>query len=80
MQEDETKEWLGSDQGCPACTLQAKLPNFHVACTFMLDKLKFSLTQSTTCIFLFVLEASGGFKNCSILVDVKMYICSIELT
>jgi hypothetical protein len=57
------KGGLDSDQGFPACTVQAKLPDFHMIFTFMFDKLKVSVTLPTTCLVLSLLEASGGLEN-----------------
>ena len=52
---------LGSDQGFPACTVQARLPDFHMI--FMFDKLKVSVPFPTNCLVLSLLEASGGLAN-----------------
>ena len=63
IQEGVTKETLGSDQGFPAWTVQAELPDFHMIFTFMFDKLKLSVILPTSCIILYVLKASGGLEN-----------------
>ena len=63
MQEGVTKQRLGSDQGFPACTVQAKLPNFHMIFTFTFDKLKLSVTLPISFIVLSVLKAIGDFEN-----------------
>ena len=60
MQEGCNKKRLGSDQGFPACTVKAKLPEFHMI--FMFDKLKLSVILPTNCIVLSVLKASGDLK------------------
>ena len=52
---------LGSDQGFPTCTVQARLPDVHMI--FMFDKLKVSVPFPTTCLVLSLLEASGGLEN-----------------
>ena len=69
---------LGSDQGFPTCTVQARLPDLHMI--FMFYKLKVSVPFPTTCLVLSLLEASGGLENLNVLVDIKTYICCIELT
>ena len=63
IQEGVTKERLGSDQGFPAWTVQAKLPDFHMIFTFLFDKLKVNVTLPTSCVVLSVLNANGGLEN-----------------